>query len=74
MAQLNVVSIKDPMSLNTLDEVVAEIKISLLNLKDLAKTIDFSITEQREKYYNNFTFLKRFYERAERIVLDEASR
>lgn len=66
-----VVSQTDPSTLNTFAEVIAQIEISLSNLKILASETDFSVPDHRENYYNNITFLKRFYERAERLALDE---
>lgn len=68
-----VVSPKDPSTLNTFAEVIAQIEMSLSNLKILATETNFDVPEERENYYNNITFLKRFYERAERIALDAPS-
>ena len=64
-----VVSQKDPSTLNTFGEVVAQIEMSLSNLRILALETDFNIPEQRQNYYKNIVHLKSFYERAERIAL-----
>jgi hypothetical protein len=65
-----VISNRDPMMINSFEEVIAEIEKSLLNMRILALNTDFDVKEQRDNYYNNITYLKRFYERAERLVVD----
>jgi hypothetical protein len=65
-----VISNKDLLSLTTFDEVIAEIKQSLSNLRTLAARTNFSNKEERQNYLNNVIYLKQFYERAERILLD----
>ena len=63
----NVISNKDPMTLNSFDEIVAEIECSLFNLKFLALTTNFSNVVEHKNYYDNVSYLKRFYERADSI-------
>lgn len=67
----NVISVKDPMLIVTFEQVIAEIECSLSNLRYLALSTDFSKSEQRQCYHDNVSYLKRFYERAERIVTDD---
>jgi hypothetical protein len=69
-----VISPKDPMMLATFTEVIAEIKFSLAQLKLLATEVNFDTDDGRKRYYDNIAHLKRFYERAERIALDEKAR
>ena len=69
-----VISPKDPMMLMAFTEVIAEIKFSLSQLKALSQQVDFNTEEGKKRYYDNIAHLKRFYERAERIALDEAAR
>lgn len=64
-----VVSQKDPSTLQTFVEVIAEIEMSLSNLKILATVTNFDNADEREIYHVNIAYLKRFYERAERIAL-----
>jgi hypothetical protein len=66
-----VVSQRDPSTLNTFSEVIVQIEMSLSNLKNLAIETNFDSLEERQNYYHNITVLKRFYERAERIALNE---
>ena len=65
-----VVSEKDPLSINSLDEVLEEIETSLYKLRILSSQTDFDDESQRQCYRDNIEKLKRFYERAERIALD----
>lgn len=64
----NVISNKDPMTIDTFDAVIAEIESSLSNLRLLALNTNFDIIEERQNYFDNVSYLKRFYERAESIV------
>jgi hypothetical protein len=75
MTQQNrrVISNRDPMMITSFDGVVAEIERSLYNLRLLALETDFDDAEQRQNYSDNIDYLKRFYERAERMVLDNAA-
>ena len=66
-----VVSAKDPLDINNFDVAIAEIEASLYNLRFLAVETNFGDAAQRDRFRNNIIFLKRFYERAERIALDE---
>lgn len=68
-----VISNRDPMMITSFDEVVAEIERSLYNLRLLALETDFDTPGQRQNYSDNIDYLKRFYERAERMVLDNAA-
>lgn len=63
-----VISNKDPLGLETFDNVIAEIEASLFNLRVLSLDTDFDNVEARQNFANNISYLKRFYERAERIV------
>jgi hypothetical protein len=65
-----VISNKDPMAIESFEEVIAEIEKSLLNMRILALNTDFDVAEQRDNYHNNIVYLKRFYERAERLALN----
>lgn len=65
----NVISSKDPMTIDTFDEVIAEIESSLSNLRLLALKTNFDNIEERQNYFDNVSYLKRFYERAESIVV-----
>jgi hypothetical protein len=64
------VSSKDPLSLVTFDETIIEIEASLARLKQLAEQTNFSNVAERQYYQDNVNYLKRFYERAERIARD----
>ena len=66
-----VVSDKDPMTINVFSDVISEIERSLSNLRVLALNTNFSRTTERQNYYDNITHLKRFYERGERILLND---
>jgi hypothetical protein len=66
-----VVTRKDPLTINTFRDAVAEIEASLFNLRHLAATSNFDDLAVRENFRVNVTELKRYYERAERIALDE---
>ena len=64
----SVISEKDPLLLNTFNDVISEIESSLFNLKHLAVETEFSNAGQRQNYNNNVALLKCFYERAESII------
>ena len=66
--QRTAITNKDPMTFVSFEAVVEEIKQCLAKLKILALKTDFSVPEQRQNYFDNVAFLKRFYERAERLV------
>lgn len=66
-----VVSERDPMTLATFEETIAEIEAGLFNLRFLASETNFDDPAQRQRYRDNIVQLKRFYERAERMALNE---
>lgn len=65
-----VISNKDPVGLTNFSDIIFEIETSFSNLRQLALKTNFSILEQRQNYYDNITQLKRFYENAERVLLN----
>lgn len=65
-----VISSRDPMSIATFVEVIAEINFSLVKLRELANSTNFDNESERKRYHDNVSHLKCFYERAERIALD----
>lgn len=68
---LNIVSQKDPLLLNNFSDIISEIEHSLSKLRSLAINTDFSKITQRQNYYFNINHLKHFYERAERILIND---
>ena len=64
-----VISNRDPWTLETFDEVISCIVVSLYNLKYLAGQTDFSVFEQRKRFRDNLEYIRRFYERAERLSI-----
>lgn len=66
-----VTSPKDPLDVKTFEEAVAEIESSLFNLRYLTAETDFDNEQGKTRFRDNIVSLKRFYERAERIALNE---
>lgn len=64
-----IISAKSPGTLVTFDEVFAEIKLSLFNLKEMAAVTDFYNAEQKKNYRDNMAVLCEFYNRAEYLLL-----
>jgi len=64
-----VVSKKDPTSIKTFEEAIREIDAGLENLKALTNSTNFTNADERQIYKDNITFLKQFYECAERVTL-----
>jgi len=64
------ISTKTPLSLLTFDAAITEIECGLLNLRILTLNTDFTDSDARQNFGDNVTYLKQFYERAERIVID----
>lgn len=58
-------------SINIFSDVLYEIESGLSDLRILTLNTDFSKTTERQNYYNNITNLKHFYERAERIIVND---
>lgn len=55
-------------SLTTLSAVIEQIEISLVILKENAKTLDFSDTKVKKDYSDQITYMKQFFERAEYLA------
>ena len=70
-AQHLVVSNIDPLTIDNFDRAVAEIEASLFNMRFLAVETNFDDPAQRQRFRDNVVQLKRFYERAERLALDD---
>lgn len=64
-----VISNRDPATIRDFYEVLHEIESSLINLRTLAKSTNFSNKEERKYYKDNVAYLKLFYERAESLAL-----
>lgn len=58
--------------ITTYTHALAEIECQIRNLKDLVDQCDDTFTEQdREQLVANIKWLKRFYETAERLLIDD---
>jgi hypothetical protein len=66
-----VVSNKDPLIVNDFNEIIAAIEGSFFNMRYLAIETDFDDDTQRKRYRDNIVYLKRLYERGERIALND---
>jgi hypothetical protein len=66
-----VVSNKDPMMIESFEQVIAEIEGSLFNMRFLSSETNFDDPDQKKRFKDNVVHLKRFYERAERLALNE---
>ena len=66
-----VVSNKDPIMIGSFEQVIAEIEGSLFNMRFLSTETNFDDPEQKKRFKDNVVHLKRFYERAERLALNE---
>lgn len=55
-------------SLTTLSAVIEQIEISLVILKENAKTLDFSSAKVKKDYSDQITYMKQFFERAEYLA------
>jgi len=64
-----VISSRDPMMIETFEGAIAEIECSLSNLRRLAIATNFEDPAERQNYKDNISYLKRFYECAERNLL-----
>ena len=64
-------NIKDPMTITTFDQAIAEIESGLSELRQLALKTNFDNSDERQNYLDRVNYLKQFYERAERLALDE---
>ena len=65
-----VISSRDPWTLQSFEEVISCIEVSLYNLKFLSVNTDFSIPEQRKRFRDNLEYIRRFYERAEKMAIE----
>jgi len=63
------ISSRDPMTIETFESAIAEIECSLSNLRRLALATNFDDPAERQNYKDNISYLKRFYECAERNLL-----
>lgn len=64
-----IISSKSPGSLVTFDDVVAEIKLSLFNLKEIASVTNFYNANEKANYRENMALLCEFYTRGEYLLL-----
>ncbi len=67
----NVISQKPPTSIKTFVEAITEIESSLENLRTLILQTDFKNEIERQNVNDNVVYLKQFYERAERISIND---
>ena len=65
-----IISAKSPGSLVTFDEVFAEVKLSLFNLKEMAAVTNFFDAAEKKNYRDNLSVLCEFYTRAEYLLLN----
>lgn len=65
---------RDPQMINSFDECVAEIELALSELKQVSQQSDFSSQDQYNWFADQVEHLKRFYERAEFLLLKEEAR
>jgi len=67
-----VISNVSPATLTRYEDVLVEIHKSLVNLRELAKVTDFDNANQKDNYRQNVAYLKQFYARAERLLINES--
>jgi hypothetical protein len=62
---------RDTTQITNINDVLDLIETALDNLANTSSTTDLNIISERKNFLANVNFLQRFYERLERLTLDE---